>query len=636
MITEEKLNKIYESLIISSELTTDKLNEFGFNSKDINKLVEQGYLIKTKRGLYSFIDIDDLILYGKKMLAIGKREKANNIFKACVELDPNHIDANFKLFVSSIENKDYELAFKCFDVLAKTTNVEYFKDYNLYLYMLNMVTEIPQKYKFYVRNLKIEDLIRYKNNPEQSRLIRTIMERKFTYALKIHKEITKDFSIRDLAIKKLIYQCAIIEANNKKMMLDLIKDKQYGDLYAYLEEMQLKRGLSYYEKIIFKLADVILELEFTEEIPEILPVDSTNIFKIIESNNFFLALELSKNHSIENEKNHIELLLQDICSIIERINKKRGKKHFVLEDSQQSLKIIEKAKLYRDKTELDREDFKLDREYIKEQYKQLVNGDGVLLLPPMEPERRARIHKIIEGYSDVVSFSVREGYERRIVLRYKPYISGGISIGENYTNGCKAYKEGNYDEALEYFTKLLYFGNPNSKVYTKLGITYYKKRKRQVALKYFIIATELNKIDGKGIDFSEMIEKIIGVENLKKMDFEVNIEEFENDLELNYGVDNYEEIKDYFITNGGFNISRIKERFDLTPEELDCVCLMYARDLYSEGRYALGDTVLKIFEKSKNKTKDNSKLWAEIKKNKKFYFNRVQENGRQLIFGSKK
>ena len=66
MINEENLNKLYEGIINGNELTTKELNSYGFNSKDLKELIEQGSLERVRRGHYSFHSIDKLFYYGKK------------------------------------------------------------------------------------------------------------------------------------------------------------------------------------------------------------------------------------------------------------------------------------------------------------------------------------------------------------------------------------------------------------------------------------------------------------------------------------------------------------------------------------------------------------------------------------------
>lgn len=63
MINIEKLEKLYDGVIDGVNLTTKQLNDYGFNSTDINSLIGKNII---KRGYYFFIDVDKLLYYGKK------------------------------------------------------------------------------------------------------------------------------------------------------------------------------------------------------------------------------------------------------------------------------------------------------------------------------------------------------------------------------------------------------------------------------------------------------------------------------------------------------------------------------------------------------------------------------------------
>ena len=52
MISTDNYNMLYEEVINNKELTTKQLNNCGFNSKDINNLIEEGIVERIKRGLY--------------------------------------------------------------------------------------------------------------------------------------------------------------------------------------------------------------------------------------------------------------------------------------------------------------------------------------------------------------------------------------------------------------------------------------------------------------------------------------------------------------------------------------------------------------------------------------------------------
>ena len=178
MINQENLNKLYNAVINGSELTTKELNSYGFNSKDLADLIQQGTLKRIKRGYYAFQCVSDLYYYGKKLIAEKEYEEAFKCFNVCYELNPNDYGVCSQLFTKSLSLKDYENVFKYFDVLAHADNLYRQTDVNFYLYLLSVITDVPDKYKEYARNLNLEDIsidfsdIRYKDINDYSPIIR--------------------------------------------------------------------------------------------------------------------------------------------------------------------------------------------------------------------------------------------------------------------------------------------------------------------------------------------------------------------------------------------------------------------------------------------------------------------------------
>ena len=127
MINDENLDKLYSELLSGIELTTNQLNSFGFNSKDLKNLIEMGIIIRVKRELYSLKSADELFCYGKKLVAERDFDKANLFFEKCFELNPNNLGACFQLFLRSIENQDYKRTFELYEILSKSKIVFIFK-----------------------------------------------------------------------------------------------------------------------------------------------------------------------------------------------------------------------------------------------------------------------------------------------------------------------------------------------------------------------------------------------------------------------------------------------------------------------------------------------------------------------------
>ena len=97
MITEDKINQMYESAIECTRLTTQELKELGFNQHDLTNLVQQGRLIRIKKGQYEVI-AKDLHDYGKSLLKSGKFEEAYRCYLLFYHLNIQ----NFQIFLQNI------------------------------------------------------------------------------------------------------------------------------------------------------------------------------------------------------------------------------------------------------------------------------------------------------------------------------------------------------------------------------------------------------------------------------------------------------------------------------------------------------------------------------------------------------
>lgn len=810
MINDENLNKLYNNILSKSELTTKELNEMGFTSKDIKDLIELGKLERIKRGYYIFLSIDDLYIYGKKLIAEKKIEEATKCFQKCFELDSKHSGASFQLFLRSLIAKDYEKVFEYFEVFFQTDNKFYSNDNNFYLYLLSIITELPEKHREYTRFLKIEDIRvdfedkRYKDIPLQNKIRIAVLQRKFPYALKQLKDlITKHgfVTLQDIVTRTLLFQAIEVETKNKNELLEFVYNRDYEKAVEFLNSKEKRYNLSLNDRYVLKLLNVLLTMLKTGKVLERKVFQAEKLFDAIDGNNFELALKISdeynQSNNINNNDNAINLLLGDICEEIKRLESKKEivdgtkKEEFVEQEEAQILvdttKFEEKKETtatfsdvikYLLQKDLDnafktlrnylnsiqkreyefliidlikisliendiaftkamltltyiiRDNFKFDnsiyiqefyialsqnkfdiarlyldilinsknlgidcnfaedliqvlnaaegiieeikserteekkvvvaeeknetiefmkkpkqqkelnkkveikdseREFIESKHNLLLNGEGIVLLRPMDSERRKAIHQIVKSYPDMVSFSIGSDNNRQIVLRYKPYNSEFVDVKNLILTGNIAYKNKRYEECISCYLQLLQFGVPKAVVYARLGLSYMKLWQKDRAINYLTIATELSKNENKQYDFTELIASLKGLidESDKKPKFRMNSNEFINDTTIYYGIEDFDDITAY-ILESGLDVESACQLFEKTEEETDIIKLLYARWFYQDGNYQKGDEFLKSVEKSQHKTSKTKQIFDTIRTNKKFYINRERENDMKL------
>lgn len=696
MINKENLNKLYNGLIENRELTTEELNEYGFNSKDLSDLIENGTLVVIKRGYYSFQAINDLFYYGKKLLKEKNYDKASLCFEKCFELNPNHIGTCLQLFLRSIYKKDYKKSLEYFEHFFRSNNKFYKADNNFYLYLLNMVTELPEEYSEYAKSLKFEDFrvdledMRYENIPLQNEVRLLASERRFVAAYVQLNELVKlkgVLSIQDIIIRALLNQAVDVQTKNRNEVLDLLRKKDYKVAIEFLENLKLNHKLCLSENYVLLLCRDLLDIKDSKIVPKKEVLSANNLFKAIRGKNYELALEFStaynKKINANLEDNSIQILLQAINEEIKKLphdnieeyeNKENVVEISKTDDIEQERLLTDELEQILNSTEKNQkqqllewkkvlesvdssratindsypkiDDKKVSKPIIKKANKDYNDYDfiiqklddlhekGIVLLKPMNDERRKGIREIVGKIPDVASFSIGTGDSRRIVLRYNPYFEGGIDRKQLLNNGNEAYKIGDYDLCIYSFRKLLEFGTPKSFVYAKLGLAYMKKFDKDTAIDYLTVATEVSKLEDNEYDFTELIAYLGGTisEKDKKARPIMTTSDFDNDVDEYYGITNIEEIVGLIST--GLSVAEACQSVGLDDEQVGIVNLIFARECYSQENYLLGDQYMKQVERMKDKTKFVTSLFDEIRKNKKFYKNRVDENHKRLVLTS--
>ena len=854
MINEENLNKMYNGLIDEKELTTKELNSYGFNSKDLTDLINDRVLERVKRGYYSFLSIDDLFYYGKQLIASKEYDKATACFKKCYELNPNHLGACFQLFLRAVQSKNYEEAFTYFEHFYDSDNEYYNNDSNFYLYLLSMITEIPEQHREYAKYLKLEDIRvdfndkRFNDPYSQNKVRISVLNQKFTLASKQLNELIKQhgrLSVQDIITRTLLSQAIEVQNELKKNIANLAIEKKYKEIIAHLEKVQEQHHLSTADECILFLAREVSKLEETGIISEKEVISTNKLFEAINGKNFELALSLSKDYiernNIDPSDNAMFMLLKDITELTKTKTNKAEAKQVVtspvkkaesvnnnttpqinaspmtsnitfatvigylmqqdfdnsfralrgylngIKKSEYEFLIIDLIKISLIEqdvafskpmialTYISRENFTFDISvYIQNFYETLaqnrfteariyldiisksnklgqncvltdgleqvlnttekmlnykrnnetldkvdasiknvehdpvnfvpvqqqvieppaqypisdtpiyidekivdtpseetieaseviettkkteiskptsvdyddsefINGKlselyekGIVLLKPMDSNRRKGIHDIVKDIPDVTSFSIGTDSNRQIVLRFKPFMNEYLDFSATAKEGNNAYNNGQYDDCIESYRKLLEFGEPKAWVYAKLGLAYMKKFDKDTAIDYLTIATALSKEEQTDFDFTELIAYLKGLINPedKKPRIKMTTDDFGNDTENYYGIENINELAE--LISSGINIDDVCTTLGLNDEQKAIATLILARESYAQENYTMGDQYLKKVERSKNKTKFVTSLFEEVRKNKRFYRNRVDKNRKPLVLTKKK
>ena len=161
-------------------------------------------------------------------------------------------------------------------MLSDTENPYYSADSNFYLYLLSIITDIPDKHKEYARYLKIEDIRvdfndkRYQDIPQQNKIRIAVLQRKFPYALKLLNDLTAQhgsLTVQDIITRTLLFQALEVENKSKSTLIELAKNKDYEEIVNYLHAKQKRHNLSLTDTYTLKLVNEIINLQQTKHIP---------------------------------------------------------------------------------------------------------------------------------------------------------------------------------------------------------------------------------------------------------------------------------------------------------------------------------------------------------------------------------
>lgn len=344
MINEENLNKMYDGIINNEEMTitTKELNSYGFNSKDLSDLIEQGILKREKRGYYSYLSVKDLYKYGRRLNQKKEYEKAVLCFEKCYQLNPNDINICFQLFFRNILIHDYENALKYFEILDDNDDEYYTSDNNLYIYLLNIITELPEKYKSYAKHIKYEDLKakdddkRFGDIVLENKIRKAIHNKKFAVAAKMLNKILNEkgtLNFQNIIVKNLLLQVKEVKDNRRNIILDMINNEEYQNIFDYLINLEEQIYLDKNDYLIKKIVQNLIYMNKTSKIPKIEIMSTDRFTDAVVGQNFELALSLMEKTHIETglaqDENPIYLLL---VKINEQLNKIKSEKNIDIEE----------------------------------------------------------------------------------------------------------------------------------------------------------------------------------------------------------------------------------------------------------------------------------------------------------------
>lgn len=322
MITKEIINKMCHKYVSTNELTTEDLIRYGLVQEEINQLLEQKIITLTETNGYEIISPDAIYLYGIEKINNGNIYQGLNCFEKCYELNPKHKDVNLQLLLFYFNAQKYTKVYEIIDSLYSINNERVEKATNLYLYLLSLIIDTPERYEDKLTNMTKEDLFQT-NESVQNDIICKILLGKYLPAIKqINILSSNTITLENKVIKKILSKIVIFEQELSDEILKLSTQERYHDIEMILS----KRKNTIINQYVLKLTKIIQNIIKTQELPTISSLDAKDVFEAIECNDFELALRYNKEYqdkyNLKND-NAIKILLIKINKLVESIKKQQ-------------------------------------------------------------------------------------------------------------------------------------------------------------------------------------------------------------------------------------------------------------------------------------------------------------------------
>lgn len=576
------IKQIINLAINRENITIHDLHMLGFINYDINNLIKDKIIEPAGNDLFKFIDYKMIYNLGKELFK-EDYSKSEKYFEYCINHNCKVYSSYYRLLVSSVYNKNYQRAFNIIDVLISmnsNTKSKYEMEYNtanlnFYLYMLSLITEIPDKYNNLLDGININDMtfdLKLDESSNELNLLRNkircyAINKNFPEAQK-YQDILNGKELKDLLTDILITQYKDKCINNTYTLYSLLRDKKYVEYINFINKEKANGKLShskeYKEKIIFDL----LEIQETDEIPIIKSFVADTRYDAIDNKNYGLALGNSKKcKSLSKE-------LKDICKLIDFVISCKKEDKLSLNEIYNFI-IINSVNHNHEEVSsfIDRYLARLNKEELSclilkiKQYDLIINDktmkNTLECLNCITLNQNISVVPFLKDYfiaissNDIIKakllYSILEEFEK-------------LNLSENNTSYCKE--------------MLPSVSISDDNIYTDYAVP------------------QVNKL------------------------------EFNNDLDNYYGISNFNEISLYILSSG-LDVESACSELMLSNEETNIIRLIFAKEYYAKKYYEIGDKFVKCVEQS-DKTDKVIKILNEIRTNKMFYFNREQSNSLNL------
>ena len=319
MITQEKMENIYETIIKNSNLSIKNLMEFSFTEVDISYLEENNIIKKDyNKGEYIFTSANRLYKYGNYLATTDQFDKALKCFDLSISLAPNNRRLRYKIFESSLMCNNYKKSFSYYIPIYDNERA----DNRFILYLLNLITDIDSPYKE-VYDFRMKDLeeVEIDEFTKKTNLIRRYaFFHQFHNALELmFEKDKKKFTVNERVLINLFKNAQVECVKRKKVVTKLLKDKEYKAANYYLTQLKEKnRSNSVLRKFLY-LTETFIDIKENGTIPELKSSNTKSLFNAIDNNDFNKALKKAKEYSSKGNDSNNNMFVPIITDINKEI-----------------------------------------------------------------------------------------------------------------------------------------------------------------------------------------------------------------------------------------------------------------------------------------------------------------------------
>lgn len=248
--------------------------------------------------------------------------------------------------------------------------------------------------------------------------------------------------------------------------------------------------------------------------------------------------------------------------------------------------------------------------FLSQKSQELEKTKGIIILKPMDKEKRKIIHLIVLRSSNMASFSIGTEPFRSVVLKYQT--RENLDTYKLRKDGQEAFNNEDYDTCINLYKKeMSFYKRPRFQTFAKIGSAYAKKADLENAINYLTVASELALAQKCEHKYTKLI-----------ISLQEQLSTFQKEQKIKF-LDDLEEIINIIMGSGLGSIDSVCTAFFLDEFKKCLLIILLASEYYKKEEYEIGDELLRRVEKEKNKYPETKKIFSEVKMRKRFWKNQA-------------